>query len=663
MKNKFRRPSSLALAVLSGLFLSLSPSFAQARNVIIFVADGLRQGSVNDEDAPTMSSLRARGVFFANSHALFPTLTTPNSAAIATGHYVGDTGDFGNWLYTGYPLPVVGGTQVPFIENDRVLGSLNEHFGGNFLHEETLISYAAMHGYNTAAIGKLGPILIQDAPEGNPKNGFVPIPKTIILDDSTGKTGGIPLDPRITQALLDTGLPVVSPDRSNGAKPKSERDNGFPGNNSAPGTRAANTVQQQYFVDTLTKVVLPLFRKDGKPFLVIFWSRDPDGTQHNQGDSLNQLRPGINGPTSKAAVQNADDNLKQIMGYLEATPGLANDTDIFLTSDHGFSTISKHAIDSTGKEFTTSYAATQTYKDNTGRQEVNSGFLPPGFLAIDLAHHLGLPLFDPDSTITVNGSERYKPVDPTIGQATAEKSQRPIVGNGLVGGTGAISTPCDAKLVVAANGGSDLIYFNERDPALAKDLVDFLTSQDYVSGIFTDPALGEIGGALTLTDLNMKGSTSMPAPAILVNFRSFSQDPIDPLRWAVTVCDAGLQEGQGMHGSFSRADTLNHMAAFGPDFKKAYIDIAPVSNADIVLTLAHLLHLDLPKTGSLTGRSVDEALVGGPESTPFETGIKESEMSPTGMKTLLRYQKVQGTLYFDSAGFEGRTVGLPSSRK
>jgi hypothetical protein len=33
------------------------------------------------------------------------------------------------------------------------------------------------------------------------------------------------------------------------------------------------------------------------------------------------------------------------------------------------------------------------------------------------------------------------------------------------------------------------------------------------------------------------------------------------------------------------------------------------------------------------------------------------------MKTRLRYQKVSETFYFDSAGFEERTVGLPSSEK
>ena len=46
-----------------------------------------------------------------------------------------------------------------------------------------------------------------------------------------------------------------------------------------------------------TKVVLPALRERGKPFIMVFWSRDPDGTQHNQGDSLNRLVPGIDGPT------------------------------------------------------------------------------------------------------------------------------------------------------------------------------------------------------------------------------------------------------------------------------------------------------------------------------------------------------------------------------
>ncbi|MBA3921075.1 MAG: alkaline phosphatase family protein, partial [Nostocaceae cyanobacterium] len=127
----------------------LKGSSGQGRNVLIFVADGLRPSSVNPTDAPTLSSLRESGVNFTNSHSLFPTFTTPNASAIATGHYLGDTGDFSNTIYTGYP--VFNGTNTPFIENDPVLGDIDNHFGGNYLNEETLLAYARQNGYHTAA--------------------------------------------------------------------------------------------------------------------------------------------------------------------------------------------------------------------------------------------------------------------------------------------------------------------------------------------------------------------------------------------------------------------------------------------------------------------------------------------------------------------------------
>src|SRR5579859_1450207 len=73
-------------------------------NIIIFVADGLRHGSVNATDTPTLWRVRQEGVHFKNSHSLFPTFTTANASAIATGHYLGDTGDFSNVIWTKYLL-------------------------------------------------------------------------------------------------------------------------------------------------------------------------------------------------------------------------------------------------------------------------------------------------------------------------------------------------------------------------------------------------------------------------------------------------------------------------------------------------------------------------------------------------------------------------------
>jgi len=44
-----------------------------------------------------------------------------------------------------------------------------------------------------------------------------------------------------------------------------------------------------------------------------------------------------------------------------------------------------------------------------------------------------------------------------------------------------------------------------------------------------------------------------------------------------------------VHGSFGRDNTLNNMAAIGPDFKGDYEDPLPVSNADIAPTVMYLL--------------------------------------------------------------------------
>ncbi|PNA38556.1 alkaline phosphatase family protein, partial [Pseudomonas sp. MPR-AND1A] len=86
----------------------------------------------------------------------------------------------------------------------------------------------------------------------------------------------------------------------------------------------------------------------------VFWSRAPDGTQHNQGDSLQTLAPGINGPTSLAAIKNASNDLQRLRDALKAL-GLDATTDIIVTADHGFSTITRQSA--------TSAAAKLSFRD------------------------------------------------------------------------------------------------------------------------------------------------------------------------------------------------------------------------------------------------------------------------------------------------------------
>ncbi len=65
----------------------------------------------------------------------------------------------------------------------------------------------------------------------------------------------------------------------------------------------------------------------------------------------------------------------------------------------------------------------------------------------------------------------------------------------------------------------------------------------------------------------------------------------EPTNCSVEVADTVLRQGQGMHGSFGRGDTMNFTAAIGPDFKAGYVDPLPVSNADVGITAAQLLGL------------------------------------------------------------------------
>ena len=620
------------------------PAGKNHRNVIIFVADGLRAGSVNSLDAPTILGLQQKGVKFANSHSVFPTFTTPNASAIATGHYLGDTGDFSNYVYSGYPMFNTGnfgnstGTVTPFVEDDQILSDLDDHYEGNYLNEETMLAAARNAGYATAAVGKLGPAAIQDVSQLKPVSKQFPVPQTVVIDDKTGQSSGVPLPPAIAAALTAAGLPTTAVARNQPA-----------GNNVTAGTLNANLGQQKYFADAVTKAILPTFVQQGKPFAIVFWSRDPDGTQHNGGDSLNSLTPGINGPTSRAAVKNADSNLEQILAYINGDPNLAANTDIFVTSDHGFATISKHEIAATGNAFTASYAAHFTYKDSTGRQEVNTGFLPAGFLAIDLAHALEMPLFDPDTQIKDGtGQAVYAPIDPKIPQQSAATRQHPSSGNGLIGGSGHILNKSDAKAIVAANGGSDLIYVPDQSKQRVQQIVAFLSKQDYVGAIFVNDSYGKIPGAIPFSSINLIGASKMPKPAIAVSFKTFYLTPGD-LQSGIQIADSTLQQGQGMHGSFARDNTFNTMVAFGPDFKSNFVDSFPVGNADIAPTLAHILGLKLPMKGKLTGRVLNEALLNGTDKVPFTSKKIASEPTAAGKSTTMLYQQVGSQLYFDEA--------------
>lgn len=543
---------SAAFAAL--LVTSLQPALAadKPHNVLIFVADGLRYVSVTPKSAPTLWWIKSQGVDFTNSHSLYPTITTVNASAIATGHYIGDTGNFGNTIFSGFgALPVIG------FEDDKALGEMNNHFGGNYLNETSLIAAAREAGFATAVMGKVGPTSIQDVTQRDGKG-------TIVIDDAFNTAEGITVASDILDAIKAAGLDAT-----------------------APKTDAPNDKQQQYMISVATKVVLPKLAMSGKPFAMLYWSRDPDMSQHVQKDST------INGPTGRAGIKDADETLAALLAWLKAKK-LDKTTDVFVTADHGFSTI-----------------------DNLDTSGVAR---PSKFLAPDLGKALNL-----------------------------------LVTKGAALG----ADPAHPDVLVVPNGGSDLIYlFGADTKARAAQVVDQLTKLDYISGVFVNDDLGDFPGSLPMSAINWRGTAITPHPSIVVSFASHLIKGCKPeLMCAAETADTSLATGQGMHGTFSRADSRNFMAAIGPDFKARYADKAPISNADINPTLAQVMSLHIRPKGGLVGRAVTEALKGG-KNTAFSHSRIASAPAANGQKTVLEYQRVGDTRYFDAAGFPGRTVGL-----
>jgi Type I phosphodiesterase / nucleotide pyrophosphatase len=599
-----KRLALAALLAASPSVLGALPAAAQPHNVVIFVADGLRYESVTPDVAPTMSRIRREGVDFANSHSIYPTLTTANASAIATGHFLGDTGDYANVIYTGFPVTALAGSNVPFLENDAVLQEVKAHFPDGYMGPTSLLCAAHAAGYSAAVIGKTGPAGIQ---------ALGCAPNAIILDDTVGRPKGPDGSP--------TGAFTLDPDLAAAIKTAT-------GSDTAPPTELPNRPQQTWLATATDAAILPALAAKNKPFGLLFWSRDPDATQHAQQDSLGKVVPGVNGPTTKAAITNADNTLASLLDTLKKL-GLDKTTDVFVTADHGFATIAKSVPDARG--------------------DLPSPMYPTGFLAIEVSNWLGAKLFDPDAG--------YQELDPTAGE-------HPSRGNGIIG-----QTSDQPMAVVAANGGSDLIYTPGADArGHAKAIFDHLVAAPYTGGLFVNDALlkaspRDFAGALPMSAIRMIGASNIPQPSIVVAFRSFEAKgcKLGPELCAVEIADTSLQTGQGMHGSPSRAETRNFMAAIGPDFKSHFVDKAPIANTDIAPTLAHILGVDLtkgsPAAATLSGRVIEEALAGG-KAPIVSKKMQSSLRAPNGFRTVIDEQLVGDTVYIDAAGMPGRVVGV-----
>ncbi len=249
---------------------------------ILFVPDGTARRMVSMETAPALASLAREGVTFRNSHSVYPTLTMPNAAALATGHYPGDTGVFGNSLLMPFSCEAPPGRALPQIEKDAVLGELEERMGGSFVPQSTCSRWRAAPATARPPSASTGPALLQD--HGAPRR---------------------PQHHR--RSTTSTGTPRRRAARSGGG---GGHDGGGPRHRGAAARRQR---ARRQFRDTrhddaqrraaeLDSPTSPrawccrCSRRGAGPSCSSYWSRDPDGSQHNQGDSFGRCSRGSTVP-------------------------------------------------------------------------------------------------------------------------------------------------------------------------------------------------------------------------------------------------------------------------------------------------------------------------------------------------------------------------------
>src|SRR5262245_33268681 len=261
------------------------------RVVIVFVVDGLRPDAVTAEDTPTLFRLRAEGVDFAASHAVFPTVTRVNAAALATGTQPGTNGIVGNRMHVAAVNP-----GRAFDTGDyRNLLQLGHTAGGRPVLAPTLAERLHAHGRRLVAVssGSTGSAFLLNphstAGIGALVNGyFVP-----------GQTVAYPA--KESEAILDRFGP---------APPKGRAD------------RYDDAVA--WALRVLREHVLPELQPD----VVLNWLTEPDHSQH---------RLGVGSPSAREALRRADAEIARVLATLDQL-GLTAAADVLVVSDHGFTT-------------------------------------------------------------------------------------------------------------------------------------------------------------------------------------------------------------------------------------------------------------------------------------------------------------------------------------
>jgi len=521
--------------IISLLFLIVCSSAASdvpakpERHVVVVVWDGMRPDFVTEQNTPTLWKLAREGITFRNHHAVYPSATMVNGTAIVTGIYPGKNGIIANHVYR----PDIDPHHSIDVELPAVVKKGDEVSGGKYILVPTIAELVQHAGGRTviASAKTVGLLLDRQAHVGTAKN---------CVTLFAGKSLPAEIIPSITATL---------------------------------GPFPSGHLQQDAWT---TKAMTDCFWKDGVPALSVLWLGEPDLTQHESA-------PGA--PAALAAIKSADENLAAVLSALDQRDARGR-TDVFIVSDHGFSTIKR---------------------------------------SVDLRRILN------DAGFTAKIEELRIAKD----------------GNQSAGGirdkTEFNDQPKPGDIMLAANGGSVLFYVVGHDKKLIRRLVEFLQQSDFAGVIFTkEPMEGTFGLTQALIQ---RGD----APDVVMAFRWTDLQNQFGVMGEIDA-DWQRAAGKGTHATLSRFDMHNTLIAAGPDFKRGQTDDLPTGNVDLVPTILQILGIKVPHQmdGRILSEAVAAPTSLLPAPKPEAKSIEARKDFPSGTwRQTLQISRVGSTIYLD----------------
>ncbi len=261
-------------------------SLGKAQHVVVVVWDGMRPDFVNEHDTPALWKLARGGVTFRHHHSVYLSATEVNGAAIATGCYPSHTGLFANYIFR----PEIDPSKMIDAGNPPIVRK-GDQITGKYLARPTVAELLHRAGKHTAIAGTKWVTLLHDRRTGDENDA---VRKSFVLFQGA--------------TLPNESIKVF--EKALGPSPN---------------------LNDPRADDWTTKALTDVMWKETVPEYSLLWLHEPDFTEH-------KTAPGS--PPSLDAIRSADKHLAEVLDALKKK-GVSDKTDIFVVSDHGFSTIER----------------------------------------------------------------------------------------------------------------------------------------------------------------------------------------------------------------------------------------------------------------------------------------------------------------------------------